>query len=182
MAVWDPKTPDGLGGLEETQIERATFLLWKGHCSVHMLFRPEHVDDIRREWPDVKVIVHPECTHEVVLKADLTGSTEGIIKVIEQASPGSRWSVGTEVHLVARLARQATARGVAVRILSGCQCLCTTMFRIDMPHLLWCLDNLAEGRVVNQITVPPEHKRWARAALQRMLDLSAQASPQPARA
>jgi len=182
MAVWDPKAADGLGGLEESQIERATFLLWKGHCSVHMLFKPEHVDQIRAEWPDVKVIVHPECTHEVVLKADMTGSTEGIIKVIEAAPPGSRWSIGTEVHMVARLAKQAAKRGVHVRMLSGCQCLCTTMFRIDMPHLLWCLDNLAAGQVVNQITVAPDVKRWALVALDRMLTLSAPISPQPARA
>lgn len=181
MAVWDPKAADGLGGLEESQIERATFLLWKGHCSVHMLFKPEHVDQIRAEWPDVKVIVHPECTHEVVLKADMTGSTEGILKTIQQAPPGSRWSVGTEVHMVARLAKQSAKRNVHVRILSGCQCLCTTMFRIDMPHLLWCLDNLAKGRVVNRITVPPEVKRWALVALDRMLKLAAPPPEVPAR-
>jgi len=172
MAVWDPKHPDGLGGLDEDQIKQATFLLWKGHCSVHMLFRAEHVDQIRAQWPDVKVIVHPECDHSVVQKADMSGSTEGIRKAIEQAEPGSRWAVGTEVHMVNRLAKAAAKRNVTVRMLSKCQCLCTTMYRIDPQHLLWVLDNLAEGRVVNQITVPPEVKRHAIVALNRMLDLA----------
>jgi quinolinate synthase len=180
MAVWDPQSPDGLGGLTQDELRRATFLLWKGHCSVHMLFRPEHVAQIRALWPDVKVIVHPECTHEVVLLADMTGSTEGIIRTIESAAPGTRWAVGTEVHLVNRLARQAAKRGVTVRMLSECQCLCTTMFRIDMPHLLWVMDNLAQGQVVNQITVPPEVKRWALVALNRMLRITTE--PDKARA
>ncbi|HEX7010718.1 MAG TPA: quinolinate synthase NadA [Phycisphaeraceae bacterium] len=175
--VWDPRHPDGLGGLDEEEIRSATFILWKGHCSVHMLFRPEHVDQVRAQWPDVTVIVHPECTHEVVLKADRTGSTEGIIRAIESAPPGSRWAIGTEVHLVDRLVRQAAKRGVEARILSECQCLCTTMYRIDMPHLLWVLDNLAQGQVVNQIEVPPEEKRWALVALERMLQNTAAPAP-----
>jgi quinolinate synthase len=143
---------------------------------VHKLFRPEHVDQARAEWPDVTVIVHPECQHDVVEKADLSGSTEGIIKAIETAEPGSYWAVGTEVHLVTRLAREAAKRGVHVKMLSGCQCLCTTMFRIDMPHLLWVLDNLAEGRVVNQIKVHPQVKHWSLAALDRMLKITADAN------
>ncbi len=172
MALWDPRSNAGLGGLEAADIEQATFLLWKGHCSVHKLFRPEHVDQIRALWPDVKVIVHPECAHEVVLKADMTGSTEGIIKTIAGAKAGTRWAVGTEVHMVNRLANEAATRGVTVRLLSDCQCLCTTMYRIDLPHLLWVLDQLAVGKVVNQITVKPEVKKWSLIALDRMLALA----------
>ena len=164
MAVWDPKDPNGTGGVDDEAIRRVTFLLWKGHCSVHMLFRPEHIDQIRAEWPDVTVIVHPECRYEVAQKADLTGSTESIIHAIENAAAGSRWAVGTEIHLVHRLAQQAAKRNVTVRMLSDCQCLCTTMYRIDMPHLLWAMDNLVGGTVVNQIQVPTQTAHWARVA------------------
>ena len=111
MAVWDPRHLAGLGGSDEQAVRRATFLLWKGHCSVHQLFRAEHVGQAREQWPDVKVIVHPECSHEVVRLADMTGSTERIIQTIAAAEPGTRWAVGTEVHLVSRLAREAAARG-----------------------------------------------------------------------
>jgi len=173
MALWDPKHPQALGGLDEQGILQSTFLLWKGHCSVHKLFRPEHVDQARTQWPDVTVIVHPECAHEVVLKADQTGSTEIIKHAIEQAKPGTRWAIGTEVHMVNRLANQAANRGVTVRMLSDCQCLCTTMYRIDMPHLLWVMDNLAQGKVVNQITVHQQVKHWANLALERMLKITA---------
>ena len=173
MIVWDPKDPDGAGGVTDDDIERATFLLWKGHCSVHKLFRPEHVDQIRAQWPDVTVMVHPECCYEVAKKADLTGSTEAIAQAIAQAKPGTRWAVGTEVHMVNRLAQQAAKRGVTVRMLSDCQCLCTTMYRIDMPHLLWAMDNLAEGKVVNQITVHPQTRHWALITLERMLTITA---------
>lgn len=172
MAVWDPKHADGLGGLDEDAIARATFLLWKGHCSVHKLFRPEHVDQVRALWPDVTVMVHPECQHEVVQKADRSGSTEGIIRAIRRAEPGTRWAIGTEVHLVNRLAAEAAERGVTVRILSDCQCLCTTMYRIDLPHLLWVMDNLAEGRVVNRIQVHPQVRHWSLVALDRMLTIT----------
>ncbi len=172
MALWDPRDANGFGGLDADDIQRSTFILWKGHCSVHKLFRPEHVDQARALWPDVTVIVHPECAHEVVQKADMTGSTEGIIKTIADAKPGSRWAVGTEVHMVNRLANDAAKRGVTVRILSDCQCLCTTMYRIDLPHVLWVLDNLAAGKVVNQITVKPEVKHWSQVALDRMLALA----------
>ncbi len=172
MCVWDPKSPDGFGGLDRDDVERSTFILWKGHCSVHKLFRPEHVDEIRAMWPDVTVMVHPECDHDVVLKADMTGSTEGIKKAIETAKPGSRWAIGTEVHMVNRLANAAKERGVTVRMLSDCQCLCTTMYRIDMPHLLYVMDNLAEGKVVNQIKVDDEVKKWSLEALDRMLELT----------
>jgi len=170
--LWDPKDPDGLGGCDEGDLEGSTFILWKGHCSVHMLFRPEHVDQVRAHWPDVKVIVHPECRHEVVQKADMTGSTEGIREVIEGGQPSTRWAVGTEVHMVNRLAATAARRGQTVRILSECQCLCTTMVRINMSQLLWTLDNLAEGQIVNQIKVEPSVTEWALTALDRMLALT----------
>lgn len=180
--LWDPKSHDELGGSDEALVLQSRVVLWKGHCSVHKLFRPEHVDMVRAQWPDVTVMVHPECAHEVVLKADLTGSTEGIISRIRQARPGTRWAIGTEVHMVNRLAREAEARGVQVRILSDCQCLCTTMFRIDLPHLLWTLDNLAAGKVVNQIKVHPQVKHWALVALERMLQLTGNPRQQTAQA
>jgi quinolinate synthase len=172
MLTWDPNHEDGFGGHDETTIDRATFLLWKGHCSVHKLFRPEHVDQIRAEWPDVTVMVHPECAYEVCQKADRIGSTEQIRKALEAAEPGTRWAIGTEVHMVDRLCRQAAQRGVQARILSDCQCLCTTMYRIDMPHLLYVLDKLAEGEVVNQIKVPEETQHWSLVALDRMLRIT----------
>jgi len=171
MCVWDPKAIEGLGGNDEDTLQRSTFILWKGHCSVHKLFRPEHVDDIREQWPDVNVMVHPECDHTVVDKADFSGSTEGILNTVRAAAPGSRWAIGTEVHMVNRLAQEMKAKDVTVRILSDCQCLCTTMYRIDTPHLLWVLDNLADGKVVNQITVHPEVQELAIVALNRMLEL-----------
>ncbi|MFN3168090.1 MAG: quinolinate synthase [Phycisphaeraceae bacterium] len=176
MCLWDPK--QDLGGNDEQQILDATFILWKGHCSVHKLFRPEHVDEVRAEWPDVTVIAHPECAYELCQKADMTGSTEGIIQAIRGAEPGSRWAIATEVHLVNRLVNEAKTRGVEARILSSCQCLCTTMYRIDLPHLLWVLDNLAEGKVVNRITVHPEAREHALTALNRMLDITAKAGVQ----
>jgi quinolinate synthase len=171
--VWDPRDPAELGGNDGDTILTATYILWKGHCSVHMLFRPEHVDQARAAQPDIHVITHPECRYEVCQKADSTGSTERIIQAIENARPGTHWAVGTEVHLVNRLANQAKKRGVHVRMLSDCQCLCTTMYRIDMPHLLWVLDNLAEGKVINRIEVHPEARKWALIALKRMLDITA---------
>lgn len=174
MILWDPKDPESI---DEDDIRRAKFILWKGHCSVHKLFRPEHADQVRALWPDVNVIVHPECAYEVCQKADQLGSTEQIIKAIEGAEPGSKWAIGTEVHLVDRLAREAAKRGVTARILSDCQCLCTTMYRIDMPHLLWVMDNLADGKVVNQIKVHPHVQHWATVALDRMLRITASGTP-----
>ena len=171
-ALWDPRQE--LGGLTPQQIRDARVLLWKGHCSVHQLYRPEHVAETRARHPDATVLVHPEVMQEVVDLADLSGSTEFIIRTIEGAPPGSTWAVATETHLVNRLARQAKSRGVHVEMLSGCQCLCTTMYRIDPQHLLWALDNLAEGRVVNEIRVHPEARQWALVALNRMLNLLGQ--------
>ncbi len=177
--VYDPKkTRAGaaLGGATPEQLMASTVILWAGHCSVHKLFRPEHCDAARAEDGDARILVHPECCREVVERADLNGSTEYIIQQVENAAPGSRWVIGTEVHLVNRLAQIARKRGVDVRILSDCQCLCTTMYRIDEPHVLWSLDHLAEGRVVNQVRVHAEARRWALVALDRMLELTAPAS------
>ena len=169
MAVWNPRKPRG--GLSVEAIRSAAVLLWAGHCSVHKLFRPEHVAQARHHDPSTCVIVHPECCQEVVELADEVGSTEFILERLQSARPGSSWTIGTEVHLVNRVCRQAQERGVHARILSDCQCLCTTMVRIGQPHLLWVLDHLAEGRVVNRIQVHPDAARLARMALDRMLAL-----------
>ena len=177
--VYDPRRAragDGIGGNTAKEIVKARVILWAGHCSVHKLFRPEHCDQIRRDEagpPAMKILVHPECAKEVVDLADLHGSTEFIIQTIREAAPGTRWAVGTEVHLVNRLAREAAERGVTVRILSDCQCLCTTMYRIDEPHLLWVLDNLVKGKVVNRVQVPDAAREPALLALDRMMGLSA---------
>ncbi len=168
MVVYDPKQPQG--GLTADQVRAATFLLWKGHCSVHQLFTAKQVDEIRAADPAYKVIVHPECDWSVVQKADLAGSTEFILKTIDAAPAGSKWAVGTEVHLVHRLAKKY--EGVkTVRLLAGIQCLCTTMYRIDLKHLLFALDELAAGRLTNQIRVDAETRTLARLALDRMLSL-----------
>jgi quinolinate synthase len=165
MTVWDPK--QDLGGNNEDVLRDVRILLWKGHCSVHQLFRPEHVDQVRAKFPQMKVLVHPECRWEVVQKADMSGSTAYIVKQIEAAPPGSQWAIGTEVHLINRLARQHPEQKIIV--LSDCQCLCTTMYRIDLPHLCWALENLVEGRVVNEIKVDAHTRKWATVALERML-------------
>ncbi len=173
--VYDPKAArkgETLGGSTPEQALASNVILWAGHCSVHKLFRPEHCDQVRRADPETRILVHPECAKEVVDLADLSGSTEFIIRTIRAAEPGTRWAVGTEMHLVSRLADEARARGVEVRSLSGLQCLCTTMYRIDEPHLLWALDSLATGKVVNQIRVHDAARPDALLAIQRMLDLS----------
>jgi quinolinate synthase len=169
MVVWDPR--EELGGNDLKKLRDADFVLWKGHCSVHQLFRPEHVDQVRARDPEMKVIVHPECRIEVVNKADLVGSTAYIVKQIEAAPPGSRWAVGTEVHLITRLARQHPEQKIVV--LSDCQCLCTTMYRIDLPHLCWTIENLVDGNVVNPIKVDDKTRKWALVALERMLQIKA---------
>ena len=176
MCVYDPRSPEPLGGATEAELARSTFVLWKGHCSVHKLFRPEHVDQARAEQPDITVIAHPECSYQVCRKADATGSTEGIIRAIETAEPGSHWAIATEVHLVKRLANAAAERGVHVRILSECQCLCTTMVRITPQHLLHTLDLLVEGKTPNAIRVHADARGPANLALQRMLDITAAAA------
>ncbi len=176
MALYDPRktrTGEMLGGITPERLLASTAILWAGHCSVHRLFRPEHCDEVRHADPETKILVHPECERAVVEMADLAGSTEFIIKTIRGAPKGSRWAVGTEFHLVHRLAKEAKERGVQVQVLSGCQCLCTTMFRIDEPHLLWTLDNLAAGKVVNQIVVHEDARADALTSLRRMLEITA---------
>lgn len=173
MVVWDPAKD--LGGNDEGKLRAADFVLWKGHCSVHALFRPEHVDQVRQKYPDMKVIVHPECRWEVVQKADLAGSTAYIVKQVEAAPPGTQWAIGTEVHLVNRLKNQHPEQQIIV--LSDCQCLCTTMYRIDLPHLCWVLENLLEGKVVNEIKVDDQTRQWATVALERMLSIKGTGNP-----
>jgi quinolinate synthase len=165
MLVWDPELP--LGGNSKEDIRRARILLWKGHCPVHQLFTAKHVVRLREVFPDITVLVHPECRFDVVQLADLYGSTEFIKRTIEEAPPGSKWAIGTELHLVNRLAKTFPDKFIVS--VDPNQCLCTTMNRIDLPHLCWALDHLVEGRVVNQIVVPPEVARGALAALHRML-------------
>ena len=168
MRVWDPKRD--LGGLEEIDAKEATFLLWKGHCSVHQRFKVAHVEAFRAEHPEGLVVVHPECAHEVVELADQVGSTDYIIKAVKAAPAGSVIGVGTEIHLVQRLAAEHPDRTVVS--LDPLVCPCSTMFRIDARHLAWCLENLVDGRVVNQITVDPDTAAWARVALERMLEIT----------
>ena len=173
MVVWDPR--QDLGGNDARTLKDADFVLWKGHCSVHALFRPEHVDDVRRNHPHMKVIVHPECKWEVVQKADMAGSTAYIVKQVEAAPPGSEWAIGTEVHLVNRLKNQHPEQKIVV--LSDCQCLCTTMYRIDLPHLCWVLENLIDGKVVNEIRVDAHTRKWSIVALERMLAIKGTGNP-----
>jgi quinolinate synthase len=166
MQVWDPY--EDRGGLSDAALRDARVLLWKGHCSVHNRFTPDMVDRRRAQMPGVKVIVHPECRFEVAQKADAIGSTEGIIKTVRESPEGTRWAVGTELNLVNRLAREsAPAREVVS--LDDCFCVCSTMFRIDPPHLLWALESLRDGRLVNVVAVPPSIAKDARVALDRML-------------
>ncbi len=173
MVLWDPRKD--LGGNTADDLRRATFLLWKGHCSVHALFRPEHVDQAREKFPDVKVLVHPECKKEVVDKADMAGSTAYIVDQVRAAPAGTAWAIGTEVHLVDRLRQQHPEQTIFV--LSECQCLCTTMTRIDLPHLCYVLEELVGGTVVNAITVDDETRKWATVALDRMLELEGHGQP-----
>jgi quinolinate synthase len=167
--VWDPHAPGDTGGLTAEQLHDATMILWRGHCSVHGRFSPGCVTDVRARIPGVTVIVHPECQHEVVLAADCIGSTEKIISTIEQAPSGSAWAVGTELNLVQRLAAGNPDKTVV--FLDKTVCYCSTMNRIDLPHLVWALESLADGRPVNQITVDHDTAAQARAALDQMLAL-----------
>jgi quinolinate synthase len=146
-------------------------ILWKGHCSVHQRFLPEHVDNVRAKYPGIRVIVHPECRWDVCQKADGIGSTEGLLKMIREAPSGTSFAVGTEIHLVNRMGKEFAAEGKKVVSLDDSGCLCTTMFRISPQHLCWALENLVEGNVVNQIKVAADVKHWARVALDRMLEI-----------
>ena len=170
MAVWDPYLIKG--GLTPERMQSARVILWKGHCSVHQRFLPEHVDNVRAKYPGIRVIVHPECRWEVCQKADGIGSTEGLLKIIRQAPEGTMFAVGTEIHLVNRMGKEFAGEGKRVITLDDSGCLCTTMFRISPQHLCWALENLVEGNVVNQIKVKDDVKHWARVALDRMLEIS----------
>jgi quinolinate synthase len=165
MVVWDPFKE--LGGNTEEQLRRARLILWKGHCSVHGRFKPWHVDQVRAEVPGIKILVHPECVYEVVQKSDLNGSTEFIIKTLENAPAGSKWAIGTEVNLVNRLIKQFPDKHI--QLLAPDLCMCATMYRIAPQNLAWALESLLAGEVVNQISVPEETAAWARVALDRML-------------
>ncbi|NJQ08003.1 quinolinate synthase NadA [Streptomyces lonarensis] len=167
--VYNPHKPGG--GLTTQQLRDARMILWRGHCSVHGRFSLESVREVRERIPGVNVLVHPECKHEVVAAADHVGSTEHIIRTLEEAPAGSKWAIGTELNLVRRLALRYAAQDKEVVFLDRTVCFCSTMNRIDLPHLVWALESLAAGRVVNRIQVDPETERYARAALERMLAL-----------
>jgi quinolinate synthase len=167
MVVWDPYQLQG--GLTSERLRKARLILWKGHCSVHQRFLPEHVDAVRAKHPGIQVIVHPECRWEVCQKADAQGSTDRLRKIVADAPAGTKFAIGTEIHLVNRLAAQHPDKTVITLDDSGC--LCTTMYRISPQHLAWTLENLVQGQVVNQIKVKPEVKQWARVALDRMLQV-----------
>jgi quinolinate synthase len=169
MVIWDPYQING--GLTPDRLRAAKVILWKGHCSVHQRFLPEHVDRIRRERPEMQAIVHPECRWEVCQKADAIGSTERIIEVIEKAPEGSSFAVGTEIHLVNRLSKRFAPLGKEIITLDDSGCLCTTMYRISPQHLAWALENLVAGNVVNRIKVDDDVKHWAKVALDRMLEV-----------
>ena len=174
--VWDPHQPGG--GLSAEELRNARMILWKGHCSVHGRFSEDVVDELRVKHPGISILVHPECKHEVVLKADLVGSTEFIIKTIEAAEPGTVWAIGTELNLVKRLADAHPDKTIV--FLDRNVCYCSTMNRIDLPHLVWALESLAAGTVVNRIEVEPDTAHWAKVALDRMLALPGVASaPKP---
>jgi quinolinate synthase len=169
MVVWDPYQING--GVDPARLRQAKVILWKGHCSVHQRFLPGHVDQVRQKYPGIQVIVHPECRWEVCQKADALGSTERLIKLVEDAPAGSAFAIGTEIHLVNRLASRFASKGKKVITLDDTGCLCTTMYRISPQHLAWALENLVEGRVVNRIQVRDDVKYWARVALDRMLEV-----------
>jgi quinolinate synthase len=169
MVVYDPWQIGG--GITPGRLRAAKVVLWKGHCSVHQRFLPEHVDKVRAKYPGIQVIVHPECRIEVCEKADAMGSTEGLIRIVREAPQGSSFAIGTEIHLVNRLAKEFAPQGKKIVTLDDTGCLCTTMYRISPQHLAWALENLVEGRVVNRIQVRDDVKYWARVALDRMLEI-----------
>ncbi|MFB7760202.1 quinolinate synthase NadA [Streptomyces xiamenensis] len=167
--LYNPHKPNG--GLTAQQLRDAKMILWRGHCSVHGRFSLESVEDVRARVPGVNVLVHPECRHEVVAAADYVGSTEYIINTLDAAPAGSKWAIGTELNLVRRLANRYAAEGKEIVFLDRTVCFCSTMNRIDLPHLVWTLEALAEGRTVNRITVDPQTEKYAKLALEQMLAL-----------
>ena len=169
MVVWNPN--EIFGGLDPADVQRAKMILWKGHCSVHERFTAKQIETVRKQNPGIRVIVHPEVPWDVVQASDDSGSTEYILKTVRESAPGSVWAVGTEVHLVNRLANEV-APGKTVISLDQFGCLCSTMFRVSPNHLLWILEELVEGRVHNRIVVPEQQKHWNRVALDRMLSIS----------
>jgi quinolinate synthase len=169
MVIWDYDLP--MGGLTPEQIRQARMILWKGFCSVHQMFKPEQIENFRRDVPQGKVISHPEASFEVCQMSDYVGSTEFIIKTISAAPRGSQWLVGTELNLVNRLHQSMADQGKTVQFMSPMVCMCSTMFRIDPQHLAWVLENLVEGNIVNQVSVAEEVANNARTAIQRMLDI-----------
>ena len=166
-AVWNPWKENG--GLTDAEIKRARVLLWRGHCSVHGRFTLDSVNEVRTRIPGVKVLVHPECQHEVVSAADVIGSTESIIKTVAESPAGSKWAVGTELNLVRRLAANNPDKEIV--FLDKTVCYCSTMNRIDLPHLVWVMESLVQGRLLNQITVDPKVAKYAKIALDQMLAL-----------
>jgi quinolinate synthase len=171
MCVWNPHALPGsgprLGGITPEQLMASRVILWQGHCSVHAMFRPEHVDAMRANVPGVRILVHPECSMEVVDKADLTGSTSYILRQVEEAPAGTKWAIGTELHLVKRLEQNHPDQ--EIRFLAPVVCMCATMYRIDLAHLCWSLEHLERGRPVNVIRVDDETAMWSVTALERML-------------
>jgi quinolinate synthase len=165
--LWNPWKPNG--GLTDDQIKKSKVILWRGHCSVHGRFSIQNINDVRQQVPGIKVLVHPECQHEVVSNADVVGSTEMIIKTVRESAPGSKWAIGTELNLVSRLANENLDKQVV--FLDKTVCYCSTMNRIDLPHLVWVMESLVIGRLVNQIKVEAEVAKYAKVALERMLAL-----------
>ncbi len=168
MFVWNPRDPMASNTADE-EIERARVILWKGYCTTHMRFSVQQIEQARRDYPGIRVVVHPECRHEVIEAADLYGSTEYIIQQIEQAPAGTQWAVGTEINLVHRLAQEHPDQFIFC--LDPVVCPCSTMYRIHPAYLAWVLEALVEGEVLNRISVDDETARWARVALERMLAL-----------
>ena len=168
MPVWDPYASE-LGGNTEQALENSKVILWKGHCSVHQMFRPEHVAMFREKHPGIKILVHPECPQEVFELADEYGSTGKIIKTVEAAPPGSKWAIGTELHLVNRLKEEHPEQ--EIHFLSPVVCMCATMYRIDLAHLAWSLENYLDGTPTNLIEVDDETAKWSLVALERMLEV-----------
>ena len=166
MPVWNPHD-DELGGNTELAIKESRVVLWKGHCSVHQMFQADHVASFRKNHPGIKILVHPECPQEVNDIADISGSTSKIIETVRNAPAGTKWAIGTELHLVNRLKKEHPEQ--EIHFLSPLVCMCATMYRIDLAHLCWCLENLVQGVIVNRIVVREDIAHWSLIALERML-------------